>query len=87
MDDADGDGDGRAGGVVQLQPRFPDRGTGRDVHGHLDGDADLVVVELRGRGDEHDPQSQPPFAAAGSYTVSLTATSGAGSNGPPGPSQ
>ena len=58
-DDADGDGDGGAGGVVQLQPGIPDRGTGRDVHGHLDGDADLVVVELRGRRDEHDPQPQP----------------------------
>ena len=51
--------DGGAGGVVQLQPRFPDRGTGRRVHGYLNRDADFLAVELRGWRDEHGPESQP----------------------------
>ncbi|MCK7468517.1 MAG: hypothetical protein MZU91_10745 [Desulfosudis oleivorans] len=64
-------------------PASPDR---RDksvtVHGHLDGDADLVVVELRGR---QRPATDPATPATrsrrpGSKTVSLAATNAAGSN-------
>ncbi|MCK7468518.1 MAG: hypothetical protein MZU91_10750 [Desulfosudis oleivorans] len=58
--DPDGHGDGRRWWRRSATARpLPTAGQSVTVHGHLDGDADLMVVELRGRRDEHDPQPQP----------------------------
>jgi hypothetical protein len=55
----DGDGRRRALGIIHLQSRLSDDQPGGTVHGHLDRQSDLLVVELRGRDDIDDPESEP----------------------------